>query len=829
MKRNHNILLLIGISTLASLTSCEDLGDEMLTQTNPAEMNTDIYWNNLNDCESGLATVYNAFKSSDIYRTIEETKRTDLAWPGTGGTNKFPNATDEYYLQTFNSSSSAIEKEWSALYKGIFYANQVIEGLNKVDNKLGSSSDYDIERSQLIRAQARFFRGLFYFYLSTTFNNGAVPIFDFVPKTVDDFYLPCNTAENVKTFYRRDLDFAESYLPKKGSSNDWKDGDLGRPRSETASAVLGTSYLYDAKKENPESYAKAESYFKKIIDNSLYSLAGPGDNAYTDNELNNESLLEVIYTYDYKNEYNAGTAQSLSTLINRDFSNVGGWTSIIPSFWVTYSYRAEPVDHLNPENRIELKRDIHGDIYYGYDPMKAQKIVELGGEDYLIYPVIARCKDIADKINGNYSKKDILTSTEITDADKQKMSMTWMDSVYVFLKKVKVDEQGNIIAKTREEMTGQEGYEFVNGNKDMMSCRPMWYDRSCGTIPIYDADKENASSYKKQLYDFSSPVTAGHPYRYLQHSLRCKYSMWTYYDMDCGYYTYQFPADHCKFNTYSAFKKYTNWQTRTSEDAVSKADSEINLRLIRLADIYLMYAECLIKGGTDENGVKEASKYINRVRKRAGTVLIGHEAGSEYEGKATYQDTDNPKFNVFKGDYYDLYHDKDIKNPNNPRSVIPTEKDIIDTPEEIMNHLMYRERPLELCLDGHGIRSCDLRRWGVAKERFTYLSTDYPFSTVGVHIFNWEKCYNTKKKVIDWNTSSKNWAYRFKYLPNDPSYNNYVWAKNKSHADVGALYEFKQPAANYNDSKGYFPIPNKEIVSNPYITKIVDREDLKTK
>ena len=52
-------------------------------------MNINIFWENLEDCESGLAAVYNAFKNSDNYIIIEETKRTDLAWPGTGGTNKF--------------------------------------------------------------------------------------------------------------------------------------------------------------------------------------------------------------------------------------------------------------------------------------------------------------------------------------------------------------------------------------------------------------------------------------------------------------------------------------------------------------------------------------------------------------------------------------------------------------------------------------------------------------------------------------------------------------------------------------------------------------------
>ena len=60
-------------------------------------------------------------------------------------------------------------------------------------------------------------------------------------------------------------------------------------------------------------------------------------------------------------------------------------------------------------------------------------------------------------------------------------------------------------------------------------------------------------------------------------------------------------------NAYGAFRKYTNWDTRTTEkDSPKNMDSDINVRLIRLADVYLMYAESLIKGGSDESGVSEA-------------------------------------------------------------------------------------------------------------------------------------------------------------------------------------------------------------------------------
>ncbi len=847
MKLKNILLFAIGAIATSAITSCQDFGDEFLTQVDPTQQNSGLYWKNLDDCQSGLAATYNAFKASNIYSIVEETKRTDLSWPGTS--NKFPTAKDEYYLQTFNSSSSAIGNKWDALYKGVFFSNQVIAGLKKVEAAEGSK--LDVERWTLINAQARFLRGLFYHYLSVSFNGGAVPIFDFVPKGLDEFYRPCNTREDVIAFYRADMEYAEANLPKKGATNDWKavNGDLGRPRSETASAVLGISYLYEAgyigngdeKGTNADDYSKAQAYFEKIINAGTYSLAGVGDNSGTANELNSESLLEVIYTYDFNSEYNAGSANSLTTTINRQISNVGGWSTVIPAFWMTHNFSSEPVDRLNPENKIDLKRDLHGDVYYGYDPEGAQQIVSLGGLNYLIYPVMARPCDILDQIKGQFDKDDIMASTAAgtvgnidQDNDLGKISMAWPDSVYVFLKKLELDDAGNIKAQTRAEMVGaNEGYEFVNSNKDMMPARPQLNDRSTGAIPVYDAEKTSAASasLQDQLYDYASAVGEGTPFRYRNRSLRAKYGMWTYYDMDQGHYQYMFSGDHFKWGSYSFFKKYTNWETRSSEDAVeySKADSEINLRLIRLADIYLMYAECLIKGGKDESGLAEAMKYVNKIRKRAGTVLVGRESvsGAEYVGSATYQDTNSPANNVFNGDYWDLYNDNDITADH--YNVAPvTEDNIIDTAEELMHHIMYYERPLELCLDGHAIRSCDMRRWGITKERFQYLGSDYPFTQTGIHVFNWEKCYNKQKKIIDFNTQCKNWGYRFKYIPENYEFSNvYCWMKNSELANTKENFEFQQPASNYTDEKAYFPIPNNEIVSNPEILKEpVDREDL---
>lgn len=62
------------------------------------------------------------------------------------------------------------------------------------------------------------------------------------------------------------------------------------------------------------------------------------------------------------------------------------------------------------------------------------------------------------------------------------------------------------------------------------------------------------------------------------------------------------------------WKKYTNWDTKTAE---SHEDNGINLRIVRLADIYLMYAEAL----NELDRTTDAYEWINKVRERPSVNL----------------------------------------------------------------------------------------------------------------------------------------------------------------------------------------------------------------
>lgn len=61
------------------------------------------------------------------------------------------------------------------------------------------------------------------------------------------------------------------------------------------------------------------------------------------------------------------------------------------------------------------------------------------------------------------------------------------------------------------------------------------------------------------------------------------------------------------------------WRKWSADVSTASWESGINVRLMRLADVYLMHAECIIGGASDKNG-KTAEQYINMVRDRARNI-----------------------------------------------------------------------------------------------------------------------------------------------------------------------------------------------------------------
>ncbi|WP_366183584.1 RagB/SusD family nutrient uptake outer membrane protein [Flavobacterium ovatum] len=514
----NKIVVVVAIATV--FTGCSD---SFLEQTNPNQTNVAAFWKTADDLLIGTTSVYNALKSQDIMLLSEETKRSDLAFPGFGK----PNTGDVYYLQIFNNSASAPNNKWGALYRGIFRANQVIDAYDRILPTLTSVTD--IARVKAYYAEARALRGMFYFYLYSSFNNGSVMLFEHDPSDTNDFHKPLSPAATIQKFYLDDLLYAKTNLPATRAT-----AEKGRITSTAVTALMGQSYLFE------KNYIMAASLFKEIINNTSYSLAADiGSNFTTRDEHNSESILEINYSTDFKNGISANDLQQVSNTLGSAMApgNLGGFRTVLPSSWLTMAYKKDKPDTKDPRN-MALSSDGVTVKARKYS-LRASQSLALADDDFTPY------------------------------------------------------------------------YLTPNAGE--------------GT-----------------LFNGSEP----------------------------GY-----------------FRKYTNWDIVSNEKNVASTfyRSGINFRVIRLADVYLMYAEAMIEGGTKEAGLSEALLYVNKVRHRSAVQLLGPDGSGEFPSN----DHDNSTY----------------------------------TAATLMNHLMFTERPLELAIEGHAIRTIDMRRWGIAKARFQELAT----------------------------------------------------------------------------------------------------------
>jgi len=131
---------------------------------------------------------------------------------------------------TATSYTGNYRSTYTAFYKLIRASNDAIMHLD------GNTSITESLRDEML-GQAKFFRGISYFYLWQLF--GGVIIMDEVLNPADT-YLPRNSAEEVKNFVIKDFTDAASLLPVS-----WSSSDYGRVTKGAAIAMLGKVYLYD--------------------------------------------------------------------------------------------------------------------------------------------------------------------------------------------------------------------------------------------------------------------------------------------------------------------------------------------------------------------------------------------------------------------------------------------------------------------------------------------------------------------------------------------------------------------------------------------------------
>ncbi|MFY0625804.1 MAG: RagB/SusD family nutrient uptake outer membrane protein [Reichenbachiella sp.] len=255
-----------------TITACNE--DDLLEQANPNALAPSNFWRNADDAKQGLMGAYAAFTDIWYYTRFEiflSDYRDDLV-------NGY-NLSERTAAGNFNAdpASNGAKWVWSAMYKGISRANEVIANLP------------DIEMDDTVRdnmmGEALFIRAFNYFNLVNYWQN--VPLILIPSGQVENArQVPQADPNDVYAQIIVDLEAAEDLLP----SAQWPEADLGRIRRMAATAMLGKTHLY------MENWSAAKGKFDEVIASPLYGLMPDyRDNFREATENNMESLFEVQF------------------------------------------------------------------------------------------------------------------------------------------------------------------------------------------------------------------------------------------------------------------------------------------------------------------------------------------------------------------------------------------------------------------------------------------------------------------------------------------------------------------------------------------------------
>ena len=318
MKKFKYLLIFLLSSFL--FTTCDDFLDEQ----NPNTITDQSFWINEQDFTKGLMAVYRTLQSGSVMGGDNATTghvKSDIVTP-----NPWGSAQLELHNHYVSDVNSFVVAKWHQLYTGIFRANQVLENLQ--------DADFPESFKKSIEAEARFLRGVFYFWLASNYNNGNIIIHTTIPKATEDYYKPLSTKSEVFDLILSDLKYAQDNLPRTRPVSE-----LGRATWGAATAKLGKFYLYDDKLE------EARDEFKKIIDSELYSLTPEiGWNFDLEHEWNSESIFEVNFTLATNPVQSTSRASSIAP------QEAGGSRSIEAAYNFIQLCKSDPIDPSDPRN-----------------------------------------------------------------------------------------------------------------------------------------------------------------------------------------------------------------------------------------------------------------------------------------------------------------------------------------------------------------------------------------------------------------------------------------------------------------------------------------------
>ena len=274
MKKIFNKVLIAFAAGSISLSSCTNLDETLYSQLN--ETNIDL--SNETDLSLllGAATTQYRYLVEawfGMYHLLEESTDQYMvpARPGIGWGDAYINL----HKHNWSPSIGQIQDPWDQAYRGIGYANKVIDAIDPAN-----------ESTKKSLAHARFFRAMFYYHLFDMFRN-----------------IPLQTTQNVEA----------GYLPQQVSAQEMYDF-IVKELTETKESI-GDDFMYGYGNKYACSMALAKMYLNKnvylgtsgndgyeaclaelntIINSGKYSLAATYKDCFKEDLSSNPEIIFVV-------------------------------------------------------------------------------------------------------------------------------------------------------------------------------------------------------------------------------------------------------------------------------------------------------------------------------------------------------------------------------------------------------------------------------------------------------------------------------------------------------------------------------------------------------
>lgn len=247
--------LLALLILLISFSNCSDLTETPYTFINPGN-----YYNNKEELESALTSVYSDFRSfAANYKTIMTLELvTEHAMPAHSSKDGVKNFN---CWQGVNQSTTYNIQIWDNGY----------ELINRCNVVLGRGDGVDItekERSQ-IYGQARFFRAYTMFVLLRLYGGLAIP--ESYTSGLSGLEIPRKTTDETYDYIIEDLKYCIDNLPTRSQ---WGNSAYYKASKGAAQALLGDVYLTRGCMENYNTtyFQEAKKYLGDVITSNEYDL-----------------------------------------------------------------------------------------------------------------------------------------------------------------------------------------------------------------------------------------------------------------------------------------------------------------------------------------------------------------------------------------------------------------------------------------------------------------------------------------------------------------------------------------------------------------------------